>query len=173
MKRPIALLTTAGLATSLLVGGASMAEAAPARAALVCETGATPVIRIPTHTSMYVGNSGNRVYGQSGGTITISYGQTWTTTGSVSLTAGVDAGVIFSKVSASVGVSVAKSKGTTATSSYSWKVPAAQKTGWVERGNYGYTGSWQKGHYKSPCTWVTTASGSYKGVTKTPWYTHS
>lgn len=163
----LGMVTT--LVAAVLTAGA---PAAPASAA-TCETGSTRTSRTLSSASVYLGNANNRVYGQSGGTITISYGETWTTTGTLSVSGTANAGVVFANVSVTVGVSVSYSRATSATSSYTWKVPKSQKTGWVERGNYGYKGAYTYGYYKSPCTWVELGSGSYKGATSRPWYTHS
>ena len=161
------------MAAAIVVGMLTAVTTDDAANAAACETGSTHTSRTLTHASTYLGNANNRVYGQSGGTIGISYGETWTTSGTLSVSGTVKAGVVFANVSVTVGVSVSLSRGTTATSSYSWKVPKSQKSGWVERGNYGYKGSYTYGYYKSPCTWVKLGSGSYKGATARPWYTHS
>ena len=161
-----------GLAAALAIGGASVVSA-PTASAAICETGSTPTAKVLTKTSTYVGNTGNRVYGQSGGTITISVGESWTTTGSLTVTGTAGAGVVFASVSVAVGISVSYSRQTTTSSSYSWKVPSSQSTGWVERGNYGWKGQYEQYYFKSPCTRVVTGSGSYKGSTNQAWFTHS
>ncbi len=72
--------------------------------------------------------------------------------GSLQTTVSADAGVIFAKVSTSVGISVGLSKAVTTDSSYAWTVPKSQGTGYVEMGSHGYRISWRYGSYNSSCS---------------------
>ncbi len=100
-------------------------------------------------------------------------GSSWTTTGSLTVTGTAGAGVVFANVSMAVGISVSYARQTTTEAAYSWKVPKTQKTGWVERGNYGWTGRYEQYYFKAPCKRVVTGTGSYKGATSIPWFIHS
>lgn len=132
-----------------------------------------PTLYRTTQSASYIANKSDRVYGQAGGTLTYSrsYTRTVTATASTSVTGTVKA--VFASASASVGVSISGSKSVTATVSYSWKVPSSQSTGWIEMGAHGYNISYRVGHYKSPCTWVQTSSGTVKGTTSQAQFKHS
>jgi hypothetical protein len=166
-KRIIALL----LVSALPIGTALTAS--PSASAATCESGSSPSAKILTKRAVYVGNKGNRVYGQAGGTIQVKVGSSWTTTGSLTVTGTAGAGVVFANVSMAVGVSVSYARQTTTEAAYSWKVPKTQNTGWVERGNYGWTGKYEQYYFKAPCKRVLTGTGSYKGATSIPWFIHS
>lgn len=118
--------------------------------------------------------SGQRSYGDPGGTINVSVGKTATVSGSITGTTSVDAGVVFVKASASVGVTIGASSSVTVTSGYSWPVPASHAPGaYVEIGSAGYRIDWQKGTYASPCTYVVKGSGVITGVTKNIAFSHN
>ncbi|WP_299955380.1 hypothetical protein [uncultured Modestobacter sp.] len=162
-------LTALCAAAAIVLGGATPAMAAP-MSTQACSAPGTQTQT--TQRGIHISKGAYRAYGQGGGTITITKGQTTTTTGTLQTTASVEAGVIFSKVSASVGVSVALSKAVTTTAGYSWTVPGTGQ-GWVEMGSYGYQIHWEKGHYNSPCTWVKTSQGDLSGTTSSPDFIHS
>lgn len=123
--------------------------------------------------SRYVRRGTFRSYGDSGGTLGRREGYTRTISGSFTGGTSVEAGVVFAKASVQASVTIGASKSVTTESSYTWEVPRSQKVGWLEMGAYGYSIVWKKGHYRSPCTWVTTKSGAAVGVTKNPWFHHS
>lgn len=137
----------------------------------VCEPSGTQYTT--TQYTKYIGNSSTRVYGASGGTLTISAGKQTTVSGSLQGTASAEAGVIFAKASASVGISIGLSKTVTVTNSYSWKVPASQSVGWIELGSAGYQITWSKGYYSTPCVWNRTGGGTILGATSSPYFAHS
>jgi hypothetical protein len=121
----------------------------------------------------YIGNPANRTYGQYPGTITVAKGTTKTVSGSLQTTISADAGVIFAKVSTSVGISVGLSKAVTTNSSYAWTVPRSQATGYVEMGSHGYRITWRYGSYNSACQFVAQRTGQLSGVTPNVEFVHS
>lgn len=139
---------------------------------VVCETGSTAQYSVST-TSVYVGNIDERVYGKSGGTLTISKGTTQTWSGSITGTTTAEAGVIFAKASASVGITISSSRTQSLTVGYSWTVPSTQSTGWIEAGNRGYNVKYTKYNYLSPCKYNVLKTGTVKGVTSNVMFTHS
>lgn len=169
-------LTALGAAAAVVLGGAAPAMAAAPQPHQVtpqlCVSPAGPYTQT-SQTGIHISQGAYRAYGQGGGTITVSKGKTVTLSGTLQSTVSADAGVIFAKVSASVGVSVGLSKAVTATSSYSYAVPAGVSQGWVEMGSHGYQIHWEKGHYASPCTWIVDSSGNLSGTTDQVDFTHS
>lgn len=175
------------VAGGLVLGAGSTAFAAPGPVAngvtpAVCTGIAQAVGPAPqaytesyntSQTDKYIGNSATRVYGQSGGTLSITSGTSTTTSGSLQTTATVDANAVFAGASLAVGVTIGLSKSVTTTIGYNWTVPSTQSTGWVEMGSHGYQISWNKGHYNAPCTWVQDGSGTVLGTTSNAQFAHS
>jgi hypothetical protein len=128
---------------------------------------------LTSQSAQFVPNTATRVYGQSGGTLSIQKGTTTTVSGSLQTTVSADAGVIFAQVSTSVGITVGLSKAVTTTVGYSWAVPSSQPTGWLEMGAHGYQISWKYGSYNSHCQFVTTRTGSLSGVSSNVQFAHS
>jgi hypothetical protein len=183
MRLSRAVRSTAGtalLAASLLCAGVQTAGAAPGPVVDGDFTiqagdadGAVGGYYWKTNPVYKFVGSGQRVYGQSGGTITITKGTTKTISGSITGTTSGEANIIFAKATVSVGVTIGGSYAVTVTNAYSWQVPANQANGWVEMGSAGYRIDWQKGIYQAPCTFVTKGSGVITGVTKSPAFAHS
>jgi hypothetical protein len=166
------LLLASALVTvsvALLATPASAVPAAPA-AASVCDE---PPGLSTTQTPVYVGNPATRVFGSPGGVLSISVGQTTTVSGSLQTTVTAEAGVIFAKASASVGITIGLSRAVTVTSGFTWTVPANQPHGWVEIGLHGYRINWSRYHYVTPCRQVTDRSGTLVGVTSNIHFGHS
>jgi hypothetical protein len=169
------VLFVGALSSALLLSAAGNAFAATTQAtgdvhSIVCETG---TFYNESHSDRYIGNSSTRVYGASGGTLTITAGKSTTTSVDTGITAKIDAELVWLKVSASVSHTVGKSSNVTTTSGYSWKVPDSQGTGWLEMGAHGYNISWNKGYYRTPCIWVQTDSGTLLGTTSNVQFAHS
>jgi hypothetical protein len=173
--RKRAALAAAAIAAALVSGTATSAMASPAAPAAVhpnvCVAPGT--YYNTSQSSRYIGNTGTRVYGQSGGTLSITKNRTITVSGSLQTTLSADAGIVLADVSTSVGITVGLSYAVTTTTGYSWTVPSTQSTGWIEMGAHGYSISWTKGHYNSPCTWVQTGSGYMIGTTHNVQFAHS
>ncbi|MBB5866813.1 hypothetical protein F4553_000192 [Allocatelliglobosispora scoriae] len=168
-KTMAAVALVAGIA-GMNAATASSASASDGAVARVCETG---TFYYESHTDRYIGNPNTRVYGQAGGTLSISQGQSTTVSGSLQTTVSADAGVVFAKVGTSVGVTVGLSSQVTTTIGYTWTVPSNQSTGWIEMGSHGYQISWYKGYYISPCTWKQSGSGTLLGASKNAQFAHS
>src|SRR5882757_5200308 len=94
-RRSVTALLTAMCATVL---GAQMAAATDTQPG-VC----SPPGYLTSQSAVFVPNTATRVYGQSGGTLSIDKGTTKTVSGSLQTTVSADAGVIFAQVSTSVG----------------------------------------------------------------------
>lgn len=165
-----------GAASILMAGMAVPANAAPAPASVVpnsvqvCQSGS---VYSTTQSGRYIGNSGTRVYGKAGGNLSISSGTSTTVSGSLQTTVSAEAGAIFAKASASVGLTVGLSKTVSTTVGYSWTVPSSQPSGWIEMGAHGFQISWEKGHYNSPCTYVRDSTGNLLGATSNVEFSHS
>lgn len=184
--RPLRIALTALLATGA-IAVPSIANAAPAPSAVCTDFGApagatteavTPASSSPTYfhtseTSVYIGDTSTRIYGAPGGTLGIQKAKAWTASGSITGTTTADAGVVFANVSASVGVTVGLSRTTTTTVSYTWTVPTNVSSGWVEVGGHGYKITYDKGHYVSPCTWVSVQRNTVYGVTSNTYFMNS
>jgi hypothetical protein len=169
------LFAGAMAAATLIAVSGSVLAAAPAQAASVitpqvCETG---TFYNEHHSATYVGNGNTKVYGQGGGTLSISSGKTITVSGSLQGTVSAAAGVVFEQVSVSVSATVGRSSAVTTTNGYSWAVPKSQSTGWIEMGAHGYNISWTHGYYRTPCIWVQTDSGTLLGTTSNVQFIHS
>jgi len=189
MKNSVLGVLAAGSAAALTLVIPSAAQAAPSTASVhtasdftVCtgkiglpkpgfENGPTQY-KLSTK-QVYIGDRDTRTYGSGGGTITIEKGESVETGGSLSATTTAEAGVVFAKASVSVGVTISKSWSTSLSKSYSWTVPSARTSGWIEMGSVGYKITYERGHYKSPCTWVSEKKDTITGVTKNLWFVNS
>jgi hypothetical protein len=159
-----------GLVTVLASGSIVAVGVAPALA--VCD--APPGWNYnTTQVDRYVGNRATRVFGAPGTLLQISRGTTKTVSGELQTTATVEAGVIFAKVSATVGVTVGLSMAVTTTQGGEWLVPATKPSGWFEMGAHGYQINWKKGTYVSPCRFVVADFGSLLGPTSSPYFMHN
>jgi hypothetical protein len=163
----------AAVAASMLVVGASEAAQARERANATPQRTCAPPGYLTTQSARYIGNPATREYGRSGGNLAIEQDITRTISGTLQTTVSADAGVIFAKVSTSVGVSVGLSKSVASAAGYTWRVPSNQSVGWVEMGSHGYQISWRYGSYNSSCGFVTSRSGSLSGATSNVEFTHS
>lgn len=116
-----------------------------------------------------------RVYGDKGVTLTIATNRAVTWNYSATVTLGAEAGVIFTKASASRGVTVGRSVSTATTVSGSWTVPSTQEYGWLEAGAHAYAWNFERYHYVAPCTKVVEKRGRIvAAATKSVvWYKHS
>lgn len=182
MKRS---LTIAALSAALVASSAAsaMAEdtkntadhgASPATGCSVDGTSG-PWYSVSGKSPVYIPDSSSRVYGTSNVTLTLTVGKSWSVSGSVTGTAGSDAGVIFAKASASLSVSLTGTRSGTLTQGGSWTVPSG-RTGWFEIGTTNaYSFKWSKFKLDSKCNNVILASGTGKAPTKTanPMFTHS
>lgn len=121
----------------------------------------------------YLGDPDTRTYGQSGGTLSIDVSSSVTTTGTITGTTTAEAGAIFAKASASVGVSIELSKTSTVTRSYRWTVPSTQSVGWVEAGHHSYRISYNKHQIVAPCTDKVVKSNKVLGTTVNIEFKHS
>ncbi|MGO4596932.1 hypothetical protein [Terrabacter sp. 2RAF25] len=121
----------------------------------------------------YRGDYNTRTYGKSGGTLTISLGESVTTGGSITGTTSAEAGVIFAKASVSVGVTIKKDWTSSVTRAYAWKVPSTQSTGWIEAGHHAYKVTYTKKTVVPPCTLHTDKTGTIVGNTSAIEFTHS
>lgn len=162
-----AVRTVAALA---LGAGPLVVITAPASQAACPEVGQVTYSVSPSAT--YRGDKSTRTYGQSGGTISIALGESVTTGGSITGTTSAEAGVIFAKASVSVGVTIKKDWTNSTTRSYSWKVPKAQKTGWIEAGHRAYAVSYTKNTIVAPCN-VKKKTGKIVGNTSNIQFIHS
>jgi len=160
------------MSVALLATPASAAPAAPAApaAASVCDE---PPGLTTTQTARYIGNPATRTFGPRGTVLAISRGTTTTVSGSLQTTVGAEAGVIFGKVSASIGLTVGLSKAVTVTTTGTWLVPATQPLGWLEMGSHGFQISWSRYHYVTPCRRVTDRRATLLGATSNVQFAHS
>ncbi|MCC9196409.1 hypothetical protein QNO08_10695 [Arthrobacter sp. zg-Y820] len=117
-------------------------------------------------------NPNQRVYGAAGGTLSFEVGQQSSTSIEVNGSTTAEAGAVFAKASATLGIAVSASSTTTTQQGYSWQVPADQAQGWLEMGAMGYQLDWQRGHYNSPCIWVQDASGSTLSTSSNTAFSH-
>ncbi len=122
----------------------------------------------------YVSNTTRRVVGDRGITLRITVGESVTWSFDASVTLGADAGVIFANASTSLSVGVERSQESQVTVEGEWTVPQSQAHGTLEAGATGVSFSFQKYHYKSPCTKVIERSGTVTAPTKKSivWYHH-
>jgi hypothetical protein len=169
VSRRIRRVCAAGVA----IGAVLVATPVGAEAGTMRPDVCNPPGYLTSESGTYIGNPANRTYGQYPGTIIVSKGTTKTVSGSLQTTVSAEAGVIFAKVSTSIGLSVGLSRAVTTDSSYSWAVPKSQATGYVEMGSHGYRISWRYGSYNSSCQFVTQRTGQLSGVTANVEFTHS
>jgi hypothetical protein len=145
------IVASAFAAASLLVWVTGESAQAADRTDASPQRTCAPPGYLTSQSARYIGNPATREYGRAGGTLSIAQDTTRTISGTLQTTVSADAGVIFAKVSTSVGISV----------------------GWVEMGSHGYQISWRYGSYNSSCNFVTSRSGSLSGVTSNVEFTHS
>ncbi len=169
MSRNVGRVCAAGLVIGAVLAATPVVAQAGTASPAVCDAPGY----LTSEAGTYIGNSANRTYGEYPGTITVSKGTTKTVSGSLQTTVSADAGVIFAKVSTSVGISVGLSKAVTTNSSYSWTVPKSEGTGYVEMGSHGYRISWRYGSYSAGCQFVAQRSGQLSGVTANVEFVHS
>lgn len=138
----------------------------------VCTSGGSaPYYSFSDKEPKYIAAKNGRVYGQSGVTLTVTKGTSFTVGGSVTGSESGEADAIIAKASVTYSLSFTLSRTTNTTYSGSWKVPKDQETGWLEVGtNNGYTFNWERYHYASPCRKVVEASGKTKVPTKSSAY---
>lgn len=110
--------------------------------------------------------SGAAVTGGPGVTLSITRSKSFTVSGSVTGTAGFDAGAIIAKASASVGVTLGASYSSTITHGGSWKVPRTWKVGELAVGSLTYSGKWYQKRELPTCRIYTSKSGSFKAPRK-------
>lgn len=126
-----------------------------------------------TPSATYRADSDTRTYGRSGGTLTITLGESVTTGGSISGTTTAEAGVIFAKASVSVGVTIKKDWTNSVTRAYSWPVPSKQSTGWIEAGHRAYYVSYKQYRVDANCLDKLVKSGKILGNTSNIRFNHS
>lgn len=145
----------------------AMAAAFPAPTPERCYSSSATRWSFSNKSLVYKAAKHGRVYGQSGVTLTIQKGTSYTVGGSVTGTTGVDAGILFAKASASLAISVTASRTTSTIFTGSWKVPATQAWGWLEVGTkQAYKFSWKKYHMVGECTVHVDAHGTAKAPTR-------
>lgn len=170
IRRPILLLGSALLAaSSVLMGG--YAQSASAACPEANDTAYNTEVKSK---NVHLSAPKSRVWGSGGGTLSIGKDKSWSVSGSVTGTTSAEAGAIFAKASASVGVTVGAERTVTTTSSYTWKVPSTQSRGWLEAGSNGVKVSYKKGYItRDTCEFKTQKTGTITGATSQISYNHS
>ncbi|MDO4241031.1 MAG: hypothetical protein Q4C71_00650 [Microbacteriaceae bacterium] len=115
----------------------------------------------------------NRVYGQPGGTITISKDRQWYTEGSISASATVEVNAVVASASATIGETVTVGEVHGIGSEYQYFVPLHVPRGWVEVGHNGYDIAWSRGYVTDSCEWHETEGGKATVITNNVSYIHS
>ena len=169
VRRSIAAVLVAG-GTFVLIPASASATTNPSIASCP-EVG--QVSYTTSQTATYRGDGTTRTYGQAGGELEISLGESVSTGGSISGTTTAEAGVIFAKASVSVGVEIRKDWTNSVTRAYRWTVPSTQPTGWVEAGHRAYNVSYTKTQIVAPCSVKTVKVGTIVGNTSNIQFIHS
>lgn len=121
----------------------------------------------------FVPDSGKRVYGAAGTTLTISAAAGTTWSGTIGGSGSVDESAIILSAVQTVSASISYSKTTTVSLGGSWTVPKGDSSGWLALGSMGYSMKWSTGEYNGNCTWRTLGSGTASLPAESPFIDHS
>jgi hypothetical protein len=168
------LLGTA-IATVIAVSGATSAVAAAPQPKAAhpqgCVNDEATVVSDPVST--FVADSGKKVYGASGTTLSISAASGTTWSGSVSGSGKISESAIIFSADESFSASISYSKTTTVSLGGSWTVPKTESSGWLTLGSMGYSMKWNTGETTGNCTWDSFGSGTAVLPAQAPFIDHS
>ena len=164
------------IAVGLAISGATSASAAarPQPKAVHpqgCVTDEATVVSNPVGT--FVADSGKKVYGASGTTLSISAGSGTTWSGSVSGSGKISESAVVFAADESFSASISYSKTTTVSLGGSWTVPKNESSGWLALGAMGYYMKWSTGETTGNCTWHSFGSGTATLPAEAPFIDHS
>ncbi|MFJ9818740.1 hypothetical protein ACIRU3_26495 [Streptomyces sp. NPDC101151] len=119
----------------------------------------------------FVKDKSKTVYGQSGVTLSVAKGHTWT--GTMTYAAKIEESILVASAEETISGSISYAKTTTVTLGGTWKVPASQRDGWLALGSKGYSFNWERGSYNGGCKWIVSNHGTAKLPALSPYIAHS
>jgi len=123
--------------------------------------------------STFVADSGKKVYGATGVTLSITAAKGTSWTGTVSASGTFEESFIVASAKETYGGSYSWGKTTTVTLGGTWKVPSNQKTGWLALGSLGSHMNWQLTQDQPNCTVKVLGHGTVNLPKLSPYIGHS